>query len=71
MDRGKAWASIRVHRHADAEFAESLAAREAIQLATQLSWQNVIVEGDCATLIPKLQATHADFSPLGQSLLVS
>ncbi|KAL0327025.1 UNVERIFIED_CONTAM: hypothetical protein Sangu_1780500 [Sesamum angustifolium] len=49
----------------NAEIAETLAAREAIHLAVQHGWRSIIIEGDCATLIHKLQASEPDFSVTG------
>ncbi|KAK4390205.1 hypothetical protein Sango_2083800 [Sesamum angolense] len=60
-----AWLSRRFDRMGNAEIAEALAAREAIHLAVQRGWRSIIIEGDCATLIHKLQASEPDFSVTG------
>ncbi|KAK4421499.1 hypothetical protein Salat_2100500 [Sesamum alatum] len=62
LGRCVAWLSRRVERTGDGELAESLAAREAVLLALQKCWPRVIVEGDYAVLIQKLQQKKRDLS---------
>ncbi|KAL0463371.1 UNVERIFIED_CONTAM: hypothetical protein Slati_0224700 [Sesamum latifolium] len=59
------WIAHRFHRIADAQVAETLAAREAVDLAERMHWQHVIFEGDCLNLITKLNSQERDFSDLG------
>ncbi|KAG8383645.1 hypothetical protein BUALT_Bualt04G0035500 [Buddleja alternifolia] len=46
----------------DLEHAESLAAREAMELASRFGWRNIILEGDCAQVISKLRSPDTDSS---------
>ncbi|KAL0339429.1 UNVERIFIED_CONTAM: hypothetical protein Sangu_1465000 [Sesamum angustifolium] len=57
-----AWISTRIDRGGSAEVAEAYAGREACRLACQQQWEQVIVEGDCASLLSKLSAEQEDFS---------
>ncbi|KAL0364053.1 UNVERIFIED_CONTAM: hypothetical protein Sangu_0502900 [Sesamum angustifolium] len=45
------------------------AAREAVLFAINRGWQNVVLEGDCATLITKLLSGLRDFSAIGSITL--
>ncbi|KAL0437221.1 UNVERIFIED_CONTAM: hypothetical protein Sradi_0430000 [Sesamum radiatum] len=49
----------------DVETAEAMAAREAIPLALRRGWTLIIIEGDCSTLIHKLQCSERDLSIIG------
>ncbi|KAL0443155.1 UNVERIFIED_CONTAM: hypothetical protein Slati_2038200 [Sesamum latifolium] len=60
-----AWLSRRYDRVGNAEIAKALAAREAIRLALRRGWRSIIIEGDCASLIRKLQVSDPDFSQIG------
>ncbi|KAL0352330.1 UNVERIFIED_CONTAM: hypothetical protein Scaly_1621700 [Sesamum calycinum] len=60
-----AWLSRRFDRLGNAEIAEAMAAKEAIHLAVQRGWRSIIIEGDCANLIHKLQASEPDYSVTG------
>ncbi|KAL0416151.1 UNVERIFIED_CONTAM: putative mitochondrial protein [Sesamum latifolium] len=60
-----AWLSRRVARAGDVEMAEALVAREAIQLACRRGWNLIVIEGDCANLVCKLQASQRDVSSVG------
>ncbi|KAK4395317.1 LINE-1 retrotransposable element O protein [Sesamum angolense] len=53
----------------DGPLAEAFAAREAVLFAINRGWQNVILEGDCATLITKLLSGLRDFSAIGSITL--
>ncbi|KAL0433646.1 UNVERIFIED_CONTAM: hypothetical protein Slati_2698900, partial [Sesamum latifolium] len=54
------WQSVGLLRKGPAVMAEVFAAREAIRLAVRQSWQQVIFEGDCATLLEKLYVASFD-----------
>ncbi|KAL0367965.1 UNVERIFIED_CONTAM: hypothetical protein Scaly_1015400 [Sesamum calycinum] len=60
-----AWLAQHVNHVGDGESAEAWAAREAIQLAVQKDWRSVVIEGDCAPLIQKLDSRVRDFSSIG------
>ncbi|KAL0355119.1 UNVERIFIED_CONTAM: hypothetical protein Sradi_3958800 [Sesamum radiatum] len=60
-----AWVSHRFQRFVDAEHAEALAAREAVDLAARNNWKEIIVEGDCLSLINKLNSHSRDLSHIG------
>ncbi|KAL0359380.1 UNVERIFIED_CONTAM: hypothetical protein Sangu_0787400 [Sesamum angustifolium] len=60
----RAWFSHRFPRHAKPELAEAIAARTAIDIAPKHRWPSVILEGDCLTLINKLQNSAADNSSI-------
>ncbi|KAK4398115.1 putative ribonuclease H protein [Sesamum angolense] len=60
-----AWCSIRQERGGPAFLAETLAAREAIRLACRKAWQNVTIEGDCASLLSKISRASQDRSVFG------
>ncbi|KAK4401396.1 hypothetical protein Sango_0880300 [Sesamum angolense] len=47
----------------------AFAAREAVLFAINRGWQNVVLEGDCATLITKLLSGLRDFSAIGSITL--
>ncbi|KAL0311642.1 UNVERIFIED_CONTAM: hypothetical protein Scaly_2921700 [Sesamum calycinum] len=59
------WLAKRFDGVGDGELAEAEAAREAVLLALRRGWNSVIFEGDCATLIGKLQLSGRDLSVLG------
>ncbi|KAL0413376.1 UNVERIFIED_CONTAM: hypothetical protein Sradi_1539300 [Sesamum radiatum] len=44
---------------------ESLAAREAIDLGIKEGWSNIILEGDCQSVINRLIGSTEDFSTIG------
>ncbi|KAK4428570.1 hypothetical protein Salat_1156800 [Sesamum alatum] len=46
----------------DTEHAEALASRAAIDLARELGLKEVIIEGDCASVILKLKSSEEDAS---------
>ncbi|KAL0399531.1 UNVERIFIED_CONTAM: hypothetical protein Sradi_2296400 [Sesamum radiatum] len=56
------WLARRILRPGDGEMAESIAVREAVNLALRKGWRSVVFEGDCATLILKLQSPMKDCS---------
>ncbi|KAK4410109.1 hypothetical protein Sango_0083900 [Sesamum angolense] len=60
-----AWRTRCVNHADDAALAEALAAREAMRLAIQESWQNVILEGDCKNIISRLNSNDPDDSVIG------
>ncbi|KAL0293788.1 UNVERIFIED_CONTAM: putative ribonuclease H protein [Sesamum calycinum] len=60
-----AWCSVRYERRGPAFLAETLAAREAIWLACRKAWQNVTIEGDCASLLSKISRASQDRSVFG------
>ncbi|KAL0449347.1 UNVERIFIED_CONTAM: hypothetical protein Slati_1491100 [Sesamum latifolium] len=55
-----AWFSCRFQRQVDSRIAEALAAREAIDLAINHRWSRVLIEGDCLSLINKLNNSDLD-----------
>ncbi|KAL0416512.1 UNVERIFIED_CONTAM: hypothetical protein Slati_3483100 [Sesamum latifolium] len=57
-----AWLSIRLNGGGSPELAEALAAREAIRLAWRFKWRQVVLEGDCSTVLQKLSHAVPDFS---------
>ncbi|KAK4438503.1 hypothetical protein Salat_0184600 [Sesamum alatum] len=59
----------RVNKRGNGEFAEALAAWEAIQLAACHGWTSVIIEGDCAVLVNKLRVVNRGLSPVGTIIL--
>ncbi|KAL0409024.1 UNVERIFIED_CONTAM: hypothetical protein Sradi_1836800 [Sesamum radiatum] len=63
------WISTHQHTWASAELTEALAAREAIFLAQRRGWPSIILEGDCSSLITKLELASQDLSAVG--LIVS
>ncbi|KAG8373060.1 hypothetical protein BUALT_Bualt12G0131500 [Buddleja alternifolia] len=46
----------------DPEHAKAIIAREAMELAYRFGWRNIILEGDCAQVISKLQSPDTDSS---------
>ncbi|KAK4382134.1 hypothetical protein Sango_2901400 [Sesamum angolense] len=70
-DRGDCvgWLSLRLAKTSDGPLAEAFAAREAVLFAINRGWQNVVLEGDCATLITKLLSGLRDFSAIGSITL--
>ncbi|KAL0376653.1 UNVERIFIED_CONTAM: LINE-1 retrotransposable element O protein [Sesamum calycinum] len=70
-DRGDCvgWLSLRLAKTSDGPLAEAFAAREAVLFAINRGWQNVVLEGDCATLITKLLPGLRDFSAIGSITL--
>ncbi|KAK4392766.1 putative mitochondrial protein [Sesamum angolense] len=60
-----AWISTRIDRGGSAEVTEAYAAREACRFTCQQQWEQVIVEGDCASLLSKLLVDQEDFSVVG------
>ncbi|KAL0461831.1 UNVERIFIED_CONTAM: hypothetical protein Slati_0070700 [Sesamum latifolium] len=60
-----AWVSRRLGMAGTSVLAEALAAREAVLLAVRRGWRHVIVEGDCSTLVQKLQSRERDLSAEG------
>ncbi|KAL0410940.1 UNVERIFIED_CONTAM: putative mitochondrial protein [Sesamum latifolium] len=60
-----AWFSHRFARAASPEFAEAIAAREAVKFAIRLGFHNCLIEGDCESIFLKLQAADIDLSPIG------
>ncbi|KAK4401671.1 putative mitochondrial protein [Sesamum angolense] len=63
------WLSLRLAKTSDGPLAEAFAAREAVLFAINRGWQNVVLEGDCATLITKLLSGLRDFSAIGSITL--
>ncbi|KAL0316742.1 UNVERIFIED_CONTAM: hypothetical protein Sradi_5552400 [Sesamum radiatum] len=66
-----AWFSCRFSRQVNGEIAEALAAREAVDLAIRHGWSKVLIEGDCLSLINKLNSSDLDQSytrPLVQDI---
>ncbi|KAL0408431.1 UNVERIFIED_CONTAM: putative mitochondrial protein [Sesamum radiatum] len=66
-----AWTSRKYHRHVDGEIAEALAAREAVDLTLRYGWNRVWIEGDCLSLINKINSSKTDNSytnPLVQDI---
>ncbi|KAL0301902.1 UNVERIFIED_CONTAM: hypothetical protein Sradi_6467000 [Sesamum radiatum] len=61
-----AWVSYRFVKPIYPEEVEAMAAREAALLVVQHGWPPIILEGDCASLIHKLQARETNFSTIGQ-----
>ncbi|KAL0327848.1 UNVERIFIED_CONTAM: hypothetical protein Scaly_2217400 [Sesamum calycinum] len=61
-----AWVSYRFVKPIYPEEVEAMAAREAALLVVQHGWPAIILEGDCASLIHKLQARETNFSTIGQ-----
>ncbi|KAL0449788.1 UNVERIFIED_CONTAM: putative ribonuclease H protein [Sesamum latifolium] len=57
-----AWLSVRLNRGGSAELAEVFAAREAICLAQKYQWHQVILEGDCSSVLDKLFEARPNFS---------
>lgn len=45
--------------------AEAMATREAILLAWRKGWSSIIIEGDCASVVDKLQSPVSDLSVVG------
>ncbi|KAL0320864.1 UNVERIFIED_CONTAM: hypothetical protein Sradi_5347900 [Sesamum radiatum] len=65
------WTSRKYHRHVDGEIAEALAAREAVDLTLKHGWNRVWIEGDCLSLINKINSSETDHSytnPLVQDI---
>ncbi|KAL0412616.1 UNVERIFIED_CONTAM: hypothetical protein Sradi_1463300 [Sesamum radiatum] len=60
-----AWVSRRLGIAGSGVLAEALAAREAVFLAVRRGWRQVIVEGDCSSLVQKLQSRVRDLSAEG------
>ncbi|KAL0367571.1 UNVERIFIED_CONTAM: hypothetical protein Sradi_3647200 [Sesamum radiatum] len=60
-----AWLAKRVDRMGNCELVEALAARDVVLLALHKRWRSIIVEGDCATLIPKILSPGDDYSVVG------
>ncbi|KAK4404602.1 putative mitochondrial protein [Sesamum angolense] len=56
---------VEMSRQAHAELTEALAAREAILLAQRQDWRSIIIEGDCVSLLHKLQSDYCDLSKVG------
>ncbi|KAL0374065.1 UNVERIFIED_CONTAM: hypothetical protein Sradi_3322200 [Sesamum radiatum] len=63
-----AWLAHRVSCSEFGELAEAWAAREAIQLALRKGWRLVVLEGNCAGLIQKLDIRLEDLSVIGPSV---
>ncbi|KAL0434738.1 UNVERIFIED_CONTAM: hypothetical protein Sradi_0181700 [Sesamum radiatum] len=59
-----AWMSLQLDRAGDGKMVEALAACEAIQLACRRGWILVVIEGNCANLVRKLQASERDLSDI-------
>ncbi|KAL0344149.1 UNVERIFIED_CONTAM: 3-oxoacyl-[acyl-carrier-protein] reductase FabG [Sesamum angustifolium] len=59
------WLAKRVDVAGNGELAEAEVAREAVLLGIRRGWKSVIFEGDCATLIHKLQLPGRDLAKLG------
>ncbi|KAK4389862.1 hypothetical protein Sango_2323200 [Sesamum angolense] len=59
------WLSRQIHSAGTGFLAEAFAAREAVILALCRGWRSVIIEGDCAMLIYKLQTRERDLSTEG------
>ncbi|KAL0374060.1 UNVERIFIED_CONTAM: hypothetical protein Sradi_3321700 [Sesamum radiatum] len=59
------WLAMQFDSFGDGELAEAMAARDVVLLALHRGWLPVIFEGDCATLIHKLQTLDHDLSLLG------
>ncbi|KAL0421323.1 UNVERIFIED_CONTAM: hypothetical protein Slati_3155200 [Sesamum latifolium] len=64
-----AWLSRRFNMLGDVEIAEAMAAREVIHLSLQRGRSSIIIKGDCATLIHKLQASEQDLSVVGPVII--
>ncbi|KAL0457757.1 UNVERIFIED_CONTAM: hypothetical protein Slati_0402900 [Sesamum latifolium] len=60
-----AWFAHKYIRIATPELAEALAAQEELLSAARLNLQHIQVEGDCTSLIHKLQTSSNDCSPGG------
>ncbi|KAG8387873.1 hypothetical protein BUALT_Bualt02G0066800 [Buddleja alternifolia] len=56
--------------HASAEVGEGLACVEGLQLASLNGWRNVILEGDCLSLIQKINSPSEDLSSVGSIVLI-
>ncbi|KAL0383852.1 UNVERIFIED_CONTAM: putative mitochondrial protein [Sesamum radiatum] len=57
-----AWSSARLNRGGSAEVAEAFAAWEAICFAQKYQWHQVLLEGDCSSVLDKLSEARPDFS---------
>ncbi|KAL0320114.1 UNVERIFIED_CONTAM: hypothetical protein Sradi_5272900 [Sesamum radiatum] len=60
-----AWRTRNFRFAANPSLAESLAAREAIDLGIKEGWSHIILEGDCQSVINKLIDSTEDFSTIG------
>lgn len=60
------WAAFRFVQPVFPELAEALATREAVSLALRMGWRSVIFEGDCVSLIHKLQSNSGDLFVIGR-----
>ncbi|KAL0387422.1 UNVERIFIED_CONTAM: hypothetical protein Sradi_2624000 [Sesamum radiatum] len=56
------WKLVQLLKKCPAVVVEVFAAREAIRLVVRQSWQQVILEGDCALLMEKLSAAYLNQS---------
>ncbi|KAL0437158.1 UNVERIFIED_CONTAM: hypothetical protein Sradi_0423700 [Sesamum radiatum] len=59
------WLSRRLPKCLPPELVEAMAAREALSIAQRLHWRRIILEGDCLSLIQKLQSGREDHSASG------
>ncbi|KAK4397431.1 hypothetical protein Sango_1579700 [Sesamum angolense] len=60
-----AWVSYLFAKIVYPEEVEAMAAREVALLAIRLSWPTIILEGDWASLVHKLQVRETDLSAIG------
>lgn len=51
------WRRRRIPFTQDPECAEAIAAKYAVDLAMEMQWRKVIIEGDCANVIKALNST--------------
>ncbi|KAK4438707.1 hypothetical protein Salat_0205200 [Sesamum alatum] len=60
-----AWRMRNFKSAADPLMAKALAAKEALELSILEGWRNIILEGDCQTIITRMQTTDDDNSVIG------